>query len=64
VDRSILRLAVYELLETQTPPPVIIDEALEIARRFSGDEAVHFINGVLDAIRKDLEARRLTPHPT
>jgi len=64
VDRSILRLAVYELLETQTPPAVVIDEALEIARRFSGDEAVHFINGVLDAIRKDLEARRLTPHST
>ena len=55
VDRNILRLAVYELLEKQTPPPVIINEALEIARRFSGDESVHFINGVLDAVRKSLE---------
>jgi N utilization substance protein B len=54
VDRNILRLAVYELLEGQTPHPVVIDEALEIARRFSGEEAVQFINGVLDAIRKDL----------
>jgi N utilization substance protein B len=54
VDRNILRLGVYELLEGRTPPPVVIDEALEIARRFSGEEAVHFINGVLDAIRKDL----------
>ena len=54
VDRNILRLAVFELLEAQTPPPVIIDEALEIARRFSGEEAVHFINGVLDAVRKAL----------
>ena len=54
VDRNILRLAAYELLEGQTPAPVIIDEALEIARRFSGEEAVQFINGVLDAIRKAL----------
>lgn len=54
VDRNILRLAVFELLEGQTPPPVVIDEALEVARRFSGDESVHFINGVLDAVRKSL----------
>ena len=64
VDRNILRLAVFELLEGQTPPPVVIDEALEIAHRFSGDEAAHFINGVLDAIRKDIEARRLTSQTT
>ena len=56
VDRNILRLAVYELLEGQTPAPVVIDEALEIARRFSADESVQFINGVLDAVRKALEA--------
>jgi N utilization substance protein B len=55
VDRSILRLGVYELLEGRTPAPVVIDEALEIARRFSGDEAVQFINGVLDAICKTLK---------
>jgi N utilization substance protein B len=54
VDRNILRLAVFELLEAQTPVPVVIDEALEIARRFSGDESVHFINGVLDAVNKSL----------
>ena len=54
VDRNILRLAVYELLEKQTPAPVVIDEALEIARRFSGEESVQFINGVLDAVRKGL----------
>ena len=54
VDRNVLRLAVFELLEAQTPAPVVIDEALEIARRFSGDESVQFINGVLDAIRKAL----------
>jgi len=54
VDRNILRLAVYELLDNQAPVPVIIDEALEIARRFSGEESVPFINGVLDAVRKEL----------
>jgi N utilization substance protein B len=52
VDRNILRLAVYEMLHTETPPAVAIDEALELARRFSGEESVHFVNGVLDAIRK------------
>ena len=54
VDRNILRLAVFELLEKKTPAPVVIDEALEIARRFSGKESVQFINGVLDAIHKGL----------
>jgi N utilization substance protein B len=52
VDRNILRLAIYELIEHQNPPAVIIDEALELARRFSGDESVAFINGVLDAVHK------------
>ena len=53
VDRNILRLAVYELLHTETPPAVAIDEALELARKFSGEESVHFVNGVLDAVRRD-----------
>ena len=57
VDRNILRLAVFELLEGQTPAPVVIDEALEIARRFSGDESVQFINGVLDAVWKSLQQK-------
>ena len=61
VDRNVLRLAVYELLEGQTPAPVVIDEALEIARRFSADESVQFINGVLDAVRKALEGGPETP---
>jgi N utilization substance protein B len=58
VDRNILRMAIYEMSELETPPAVVIDEALELARQFSGDESVAFINGVLDAIRKDLEAQR------
>jgi len=55
VDRCILRLAVYELLnERETPPSAVINEALEIARRFSGDGSVEFVNGILDTIRKKL----------
>lgn len=56
VDRNILRVATYELLyETQTPPAVVINEALEIARKFSTSESIHFINGILDSIRKEGE---------
>jgi N utilization substance protein B len=53
VDRNILRLAVYEMNDVGTPAPVVIDEALELARKFSTDESVAFINGVLDAVRRD-----------
>lgn len=55
IDRLILRLAIYELVsEPETPARVIINEALELARTFSGEEPVPFINGVLDAVRKTL----------
>ena len=55
IDRIVLRMAVYEMLaEADTPSKVIINEAIELARSFSGDEAVGFVNGVLDAVRKDL----------
>lgn len=56
VDKNILRIAVYEMLAGQTPHPIVIDEALELARKFSGDESVAFLNGVLDAVRKNLSA--------
>jgi N utilization substance protein B len=52
VDRNVLRMAVYEMTAMGTPAPVVIDEALLLARRYSNEEAVAFINGVLDAIRK------------
>jgi len=52
VDRNILRLAIYEMRNMETPPAVAIDEALELARRFSTEESVHFVNGVLDAVHK------------
>ena len=55
LDRLVLRLAVYELLaEPDTPARVIINEAIELARAYSGEEAVGFVNGILDAVRKDL----------
>jgi N utilization substance protein B len=55
VDRNIIRLAVAEMLTEQTPPAVVIDEALELARRFSGDESVPFVNGVLDAVMREVK---------
>jgi N utilization substance protein B len=55
VDRNLLRLAAWELLRTETPPAVVIDQAIELARRFSGDESARFVNGVLDALRKGEE---------
>ncbi len=53
VDRNILRIAAYELrCELQTPAPVVIDEAVEMAKRFSEADSPGFVNGVLDAIRR------------
>jgi N utilization substance protein B len=54
VDRNILRLAVYEMTRAGTPPPVTIDEALELARKYSNEESVQFVNGVLDAVRRQI----------
>src|SRR6266851_2490089 len=56
VDRNVLRLAIYEMMALATPPPVAIDEAIELARRFSGEDSVQFINGVLDAAKRDIES--------
>src|SRR6202165_4491755 len=61
VDRNVLRLAVYEFLKEATPRTVTINEALEIARRFSTYEATQFINGILDAIKRDLDQE--SPEP-
>ncbi len=52
VDRNILRLAIYELSQQAVPAPVVIDEALELARQFSSDESLPFINGLLDAVHR------------
>ena len=56
VDRNLLRLATQEFLyDKDTPKTVVINEAIEIARRFSTQESPQFINGILDSIKKELE---------
>jgi N utilization substance protein B len=56
VDRNVLRLAVYELLTKAAPPGVVINEALEVAKRFSSPESVGFVNGVLDSVSHKINA--------
>lgn len=61
VDRNILRLGLYELmfLREEIPPSVAINEAVELAKIFSTEEASAFVNGILDTIRRDLEEGRV-----
>jgi len=54
VDRNVLRLGAHELRDTQTPMAVVIDEAVDLARRFGSDRSPSFVNGVLDAIAKEV----------
>lgn len=56
VDRNLIRLAVWELSNTHTPPKVVIDEAIELAKEFSTEQSPAFINGVLDAVLKENQA--------
>ncbi|MCI0524615.1 MAG: transcription antitermination factor NusB [Acidobacteria bacterium] len=64
VDRNLLRMAIYEFMfQPNTPRTVAINEALEIARRFSTHEATQFINGILDAIKRDLETQPVPEMP-
>lgn len=64
VDRLILRIAIWELRhEIETPAAVIINEALELARSFSGDEAVRFVNGVLDGAADAMGRRDAVADP-
>jgi len=60
VDRNILRLALYELLHTQTPAEVVINEAVELAKRFGAEHSAAFVNGLLDRAWKSLKAAQ--PH--
>lgn len=57
IDRAILRLAIHELRETNTPAKVVMNEAVELAKKFSGDESAPFVNGILDAVHKSLPAK-------
>ena len=59
VDRNVLRMAIYELLHhADTPPAVVIDEAIEVAKKFGSAESGGFINGILDAVRRRVERGR------
>jgi N utilization substance protein B len=55
IDRAILRLAIYELRTTETPPKVILNEAVNLAKKFSSEEAGSFVNGILDSVHKSLK---------
>ncbi len=60
VDRNLLRTAIAEMLEyPNTPAAIIINESLEVAKRYAAPESIHFLNGVLDAIARDLLKQRL-----
>jgi N utilization substance protein B len=54
IDRAILRLAIHELRATDTPPKVVLNEAIELAKKFSSEDSGPFVNGILDAFRKSL----------
>jgi len=54
IDRAILRLAIHEMSAAETPPKVVLNEAVELAKKFSSEESGSFVNGVLDAVRKSL----------
>lgn len=59
VDRNILRMAVFELLyEEDVAPAIVINEAIEIAKKFSGEQAAMFINGILDTLRKNAHGKK------
>jgi N utilization substance protein B len=64
IDRLILRMAIWELRQPSAPPKaVVLNEAIELARRFSGEEAAKFVNGVLDAVGRALEAEPAAASP-
>ena len=56
IDRLLLRMSVFELAHRTTPPAVVINEAVELAKKFSTDESPRFVNGVLETFRKQLAA--------
>jgi len=64
VDRNVLRLGIYELTRTDTPVSVILDEAIQLARRFGAESSPGFVNGVLDAVAKQVrESTKTTAGP-
>ena len=63
VDRNVLRLAVYELLRTDVPLKVVINEAIELGKKFGSESSGAFVNGVLDRVAADLPAERRRERP-
>jgi transcription antitermination protein NusB len=57
IDRAILRLAIHELCANNTPPKVVLNEAVELAKKFSSEESGSFVNGILDAVHKSLQLK-------
>jgi transcription antitermination protein NusB len=57
IDRAVLRLAIYELRLKETPPKVVLHEAVELAKKFSSEHAGAFVNGILDAVNKTLSEK-------
>jgi N utilization substance protein B len=64
IDRCIIRIAFYELTQTQTPWKIVINEAVELAKEFSTERSPMFVNGVLDKMHKSLVGDELAPPPT
>jgi N utilization substance protein B len=60
IDRAILRLAAYELRQAKTPPKVVLNEGIELAKKFSSEDAARFINGVLDGLLRSLRKTETT----
>lgn len=59
VDRNVLRIAIYELTQTDTPVSIVLDEAIRLARRFGAESSPAFVNGVLDAVARGIAAAPL-----
>jgi len=57
IDRAILRLAIHEMSLAETPPKVVLNEAVELAKKFSSEDSAGFVNGVLDSVHKSLTAQ-------
>ena len=57
IDRAILRLAIHEMNGKETPSKVVLNEAVDLAKKYSSEESGAFVNGILDAVRKSLQAK-------
>jgi N utilization substance protein B len=57
IDRAILRLAIHEMNCKETPPKVVLNEAVDLAKKYSSEEAGSFVNGILDAVHKSLKVK-------